>query len=254
MRLIELGKTNRESAPTLMNAESSRSHSIVSILVDQKNTTSGRQKKGTLFLVDLAGSEKVSKTGASGVRLEEAKNINGSLTTLGMVINALCDGSGHVPYRDSKLTMILSDALGGNSKTTLIICCNPEQKHSPETLSTLRFGERAKKIKCHAKVNEEYSVEELKQMLAAAKKEIATLKAKLKKTSIGGASSSSTMDLLGSLDEEPSEPTSPYPFSRESTMNLESFQQEKENLLSEIASLKGRIMSLEEELETERLR
>lgn len=169
LRVIELGKSNRAAAPTLMNADSSRSHSIVSLLVDQKNTTTGRNRRGVLFLVDLAGSEKVSKTGASGMRLEEAKNINSSLTTLGMVINALCDGSGHVPYRDSKLTMILMDALGGNSKTTLIICCNPDPKHIPETLSTLRFGERAKRIKNHAKVNEDFSVDELKTMLAAAR-------------------------------------------------------------------------------------
>lgn len=99
------------------------------------------------------------------MRLEEAKNINSSLTTLGMVINALCDGNSHVPYRDSKLTMILTDALGGNSKTTLIICCNPDIRHVPETLSTLRFGERAKRIKNHARINEEYSIDELKAML-----------------------------------------------------------------------------------------
>jgi kinesin family protein 5 len=153
LRVIELGKANRASAPTLMNAESSRSHSIVSILVDQRDLNTGRHRKGMMFLVDLAGSEKVSKTGASGVRLEEAKNINSSLTTLGMVINALCDGVGHIPYRDSRLTMLLAEALGGNSKTTLIICCNPEQRHTPETLSTLRFGERAKHIKNNAKVS-----------------------------------------------------------------------------------------------------
>jgi kinesin family member 5 len=75
-----------------------------------------------------------------------------SLTTLGMVINALCDGSSHVPYRDSKLSRILQDSLGGNSKTTLIICCAPENRHSSETISTLRFGERAKRIKNNAKV------------------------------------------------------------------------------------------------------
>jgi kinesin family protein 5 len=139
LKVIELGKNNRISAPTLMNAESSRSHSIVSLLVNQNNTSNGRNKRGMLFLVDLAGSEKVSKTGASGLRLEEAKNINSSLTTLGMVINALCDNNNHVPYRDSKLTLLLMDALGGNSKTTLIICCNPEATHASETVSTLRF-------------------------------------------------------------------------------------------------------------------
>ena len=180
LRIIETGKTNRASAPTLMNAESSRSHSILSINVKQKNESTGRVKNGRLFLVDLAGSEKISKTGATGMRLEEAKKINSSLTTLGMVINALCDGSSHIPYRDSKLTRLLMDSLGGNSKTTLIICCAPEQRHLPETLSTLRFGERAKKIQNHAKVNEELSIEDYKLMLQAAKKEIVTLRAKIK--------------------------------------------------------------------------
>jgi kinesin family member 5 len=107
--------------------------------------------------------------------LEEAKNINSSLTSLGMVINALSDGAPHVPYRDSKLTMLLMEALGGNSKTTLIICCNPETDHSPETLSTLRFGERAKHIQTNAKVNEELSAAELKALLVTAKKDLEKL-------------------------------------------------------------------------------
>jgi kinesin family member 5 len=152
IRVIETGKAHRATSPTLMNAESSRSHSILSILITQKVESTGRNRKGKIYLVDLAGSEKVSKTGAKGARLEEAKNINRSLTTLGMVINALCDGSAHIPYRDSKLSRILQDSLGGNSKTTLIICCAPEERHSAETITTLRFGERAKKIKNNAKV------------------------------------------------------------------------------------------------------
>jgi ribosomal protein S15P/S13E len=138
---------------------------------------------GVLYLVDLAGSEKVGKTGAKGMRLEEAKNINSSLTSLGMVINALCDKAPHVPYRDSKLTMLLMEALGGNSKTTLIICCTPEPDHSPETLSTLRFGERAKRIILHAKVNEELSAAELKLHLQNAKKDLASLVSVLGRTS-----------------------------------------------------------------------
>eukprot|EP01042_Synura_sphagnicola_P000460 gene460-487_t len=162
-----------------MNAESSRSHSLLSILIDQTSDVTGRKKKGKLYLVDLAGSEKVSKTGATGTRLEEAKNINRSLTILGMVINALCDGSTHVPYRDSKLTRVLTESLGGNSKTALIICCAPELRHQQETVSTLRFGERAKKIKNNAKVNEELSVAELKALLEQYKNEIVYLKAQL---------------------------------------------------------------------------
>ena len=177
---IETGKSYRASAATLMNAESSRSHSILSIQVNQHNSSTGRQRKGKIFLVDLAGSEKISKTGAKGVRLEEAKNINKSLTALGMVINALCDGSSHVPYRDSKLTRILQDSLGGNSKTTLIICCAPEERHAQETISTLRFGERAKRIKNNAKINEEVGIPELKQALSLAQKEIEVLSGRLK--------------------------------------------------------------------------
>lgn len=154
-------------------------------------------------MVDLAGSEKVGKTGAKGIRLEEAKNINSSLTSLGMVINALCDHAPHVPYRDSKLTMLLMEALGGNSKTTLIICCNPEHDHSPETLSTLRFGERAKHIQTNARVNEELSAAELKVHLQAAKKELANLVVVLGKTSntIGEAIATSSVVNLAPLHE-----------------------------------------------------
>lgn len=217
--LCFLGKANRASAPTLMNAESSRSHSIFSISLLQKDTHSGRNKKARLFLVDLAGSEKVSKTGASGIkdllvsgvyvtclmnigtRLEEAKNINSSLTTLGMVINALCEGSPHVPYRDSKLTRILMDALGGNSKTALIICCAPEIQHLPETISTLRFGERAKRIENHARVNEELSIEELKFLLLEARKEIRILKSKLNDSSLSNDLARNSDTILEELSE-----------------------------------------------------
>src|SRR3984885_1380645 len=142
-----------------MNAESSRSHSIFLITIQQRNTETGALKTGNLYLVDLAGSEKVGKTGASGQTLEEAKKINKSLSALGMVINNLTDGkSSHIPYRDSKLTRILQESLGGNSRTTLIINCSPSSYNDAETLSTLRFGMRAKAIKNMARVNAELSV------------------------------------------------------------------------------------------------
>ena len=99
------------------------------------------QKTGKIYLVDLAGSERISKTGAKGDTLTEAQNINKSLTALGQVINALTDGkSSHVPYRDSKLTRLLQESLGGNSKTSLIIACSPSVFNEEETRSTLRFG------------------------------------------------------------------------------------------------------------------
>ncbi|KAK4841529.1 hypothetical protein QYF36_005918 [Acer negundo] len=113
-------------------------------------------KSGKLVLVDLAGSEKVEKTGAEGSVLEEAKTINKSLSALGNVINALTCGSpgktNYIPYRDSKLTRILQDALGGNSRTALLCCCSPSSSNATESLSTLRFGTRAKHIKASPRI------------------------------------------------------------------------------------------------------
>ncbi|CEL51581.1 Kinesin heavy chain OS=Syncephalastrum racemosum PE=2 SV=1 [Rhizoctonia solani AG-1 IB] len=167
--IMRQGGQARVVTATNMNAESSRSHSIFLITIQQKNIETGAMKTGNLYLVDLAGSEKVGKTGASGQTLEEAKKINKSLSALGMVINALTDGkSSHVPYRDSKLTRILQESLGGNSRTTLVINCSPSSYNETETLSTLRFGMRAKSIKNTARVNAELSPAELKGLLKKA--------------------------------------------------------------------------------------
>lgn len=172
-QLMKLGGTNREVGSTNMNEGSSRSHSIFALTIAQNNTVDYSAKAGKLYLVDLAGSEKVLKTGAEGKRLEEAKGINKSLTMLGLVIYSLTDGkSTHVPYRDSKLTRVLQDSLGGNAKTSLIITCSPHPYNEAETLSTLRFGIRAKAIKNKPKVNRELTVAELKLILAKAEREI----------------------------------------------------------------------------------
>ncbi|GAA5977159.1 hypothetical protein JCM5350_003241 [Sporobolomyces pararoseus] len=171
--IMRQGGSARAVSATNMNAESSRSHSIFVINVQARNTETGTQKTGSLFLVDLAGSEKIGKTGATGQTLEEAKKINKSLSALGMVINALTDGkSSHIPYRDSKLTRILQESLGGNSRTTLIINCSPSQYNETETLSTLRFGMRAKSIKNKARVNAELSPAELKTLLKKAQRDL----------------------------------------------------------------------------------
>eukprot|EP01097_Dermamoeba_algensis_P002894 TRINITY_DN2150_c0_g1_i5.p1 TRINITY_DN2150_c0_g1~~TRINITY_DN2150_c0_g1_i5.p1 ORF type:complete len:365 (-),score=85.45 TRINITY_DN2150_c0_g1_i5:1286-2263(-) len=176
MNLMKLGSQNRAIAETKMNQESSRSHSLFIVTISQRNTKTETTKIGRLYLVDLAGSEKVAKTGASGTTLDEAKQINKSLSALGNVINALTDGkSMHIPYRDSKLTRVLQESLGGNSRTTLIINCSPSSFNEGETLSTLRFGMRAKSIKNKPKVNQELSVAELKILLARANEEIAKL-------------------------------------------------------------------------------
>ncbi|KAF8746119.1 hypothetical protein AX14_000172 [Amanita brunnescens Koide BX004] len=184
--IMRTGGAARVVSSTNMNAESSRSHSIFLITIQQRNTETGAQKTGNLYLVDLAGSEKVGKTGASGQTLEEAKKINKSLSALGMVINALTEKAKHIPYRDSKLTRILQESLGGNSRTTLIINCSPSSYNEAETLSTLRFGIRAKSIKNTARVNQELSPLELKGLLQKAQlantsyqKHIAALEAEL---------------------------------------------------------------------------
>lgn len=171
--VMRRGGAARAVAATNMNQESSRSHSIFVVTITQKNLETGSMKSGQLFLVDLAGSEKVGKTGASGQTLEEAKKINKSLSALGMVINSLTDGkSTHIPYRDSKLTRILQESLGGNSRTTLIINCSPSSYNDAETVSTLRFGMRAKTIKNKAKVNAELSPAELKALLKKAQGQV----------------------------------------------------------------------------------
>lgn len=171
--LMKIGSDNREVAYTNMNSGSSRSHSLFLLTVNQTNSKDFSGKVGKLYLVDLAGSEKISKTGAAGKRLEEAKNINKSLTVLGQVIYSLTDGkSSHIPYRDSKLTRVLQDSLGGNSKTCLIVTCSPSPYNEAETVSTLRFGVRAKAIKNKPKVNREYTIAELKLMLSKAQEEI----------------------------------------------------------------------------------
>ncbi|GKV08935.1 hypothetical protein SLEP1_g20505 [Rubroshorea leprosula] len=162
---LSCGIANRAVGETQMNMKSSRSHCVYMFTVQQESAKDRSVRTGKLILVDLAGSEKVEKTGAEGRVLEEAKTINKSLSALGNVINALTCGSlgkaNHIPYRDSKLTRILQDALGGNSRTALLCCCSPSSSNISESLSTLRFAARAKHIKAAPCINrsEERNVE-----------------------------------------------------------------------------------------------
>lgn len=171
--IMAAGAANRAVAATGMNEGSSRSHSVFTITVTQKDVNNNSSKAGKLVLVDLAGSEMVRKTNATGQQLEEAKTINKSLSALGQVINALTDEKQtHVPYRDSKLTRILQDSLGGNSKTVLITQISPTSYNANETVSTLRFGVRAKSIENKVTINQTRSVEELEALLLRAEKAI----------------------------------------------------------------------------------
>ncbi|KAI8910860.1 P-loop containing nucleoside triphosphate hydrolase protein [Gorgonomyces haynaldii] len=158
-KLMTVGNKNRSVGFTQMNATSSRSHSIFTITVEASEAgPDGNEhiRAGKLHLVDLAGSERQSKTGATGDRLKEATKINLSLSALGNVISSLVDGkSSHIPYRDSKLTRLLQDSLGGNAKTLMIATMSPASYNYEETISTLRYANRTKNIKNKPKVNED---------------------------------------------------------------------------------------------------
>eukprot|EP00794_Sanderia_malayensis_P012185 gene12185-13443_t len=172
--LMMEGNKSRTVAATMMNAESSRSHAVFNVVLTQRqydpHTESTGEKVSKLSLVDLAGSERVSKTGAGGDRLKEGSNINRSLSTLGLVISALADQAsgknrkGFVPYRDSVLTWLLKDNLGGNSKTVMVATISPATDNYEETLSTLRYADRAKRIENHAVINEDPNAKIIREL------------------------------------------------------------------------------------------
>jgi kinesin family protein 11 len=183
--LLKRGAERRRTASTLMNMNSSRSHSVftVSVLFRDQSTSKSEElllKTGKLHLVDLAGSESIGRSGAVAARAREAGNINQSLLTLGRVINALTTNASHIPYRESKLTRILQDSLGGKTITTIIATLSPSSTNFEESVSTLDYAQRAKNIKNNPEVNQqvtrkallkEYNeeIEKLRKDLAAAR-------------------------------------------------------------------------------------
>lgn len=189
-KYMAVGENNRTTAATMMNAESSRSHSIFGINFSKITAVKGPEGEyddvlaSEINLVDLAGSERSDKTGAKGLRLSEANNINKSLTTLGLVISALADNrdANHIPYRNSQLTKLLRNSLGGNAKTIMVAAISPSQDSYEETMSTLRYAWRVKSIKTVAVKNKVYSKAQIKaafKELARLRKENAALKKQL---------------------------------------------------------------------------
>ncbi|XP_066910744.1 kinesin-like protein KIF11 [Clytia hemisphaerica] len=182
-QILEKGAARRQTAATLMNAQSSRSHSLFMVTIHMKeNNINGEEflKTGKLNLVDLAGSENIGRSGAMEKRAREAGNINQSLLTLGRVITALVENAPHVPYRESKLTRLLKDSLGGRTKTSIIATISPASCNLEETLSTLDYAHRAKNITNKPEINQKLSkkalikeyteqIEKLKKDLTAAR-------------------------------------------------------------------------------------
>ena len=144
LRALASGEANKHKAATAMNERSSRAHSIFMVSLTQRHR--GSVKRSRLHLVDLGGSEQVKRSKAEGETLQEAIDINSSLMVLGQVIDALVQKQSHVPYYQSKLTMLLQPALGGNARTTVIVACSPDRADADETLHALRFGERCGQV------------------------------------------------------------------------------------------------------------
>ncbi|KAM7045315.1 chromosome-associated kinesin KIF4A isoform 2-T5 [Molossus nigricans] len=208
---LEQGNNCRTVASTAMNSQSSRSHAIFTISIEQrKKNDKSSSFRSKLHLVDLAGSERQKKTKAEGDRLKEGININRGLLCLGNVISALGDDKkgGFVPYRDSKLTRLLQDSLGGNSHTLMIACVSPADSNLEETLNTLRYADRARKIKNKPVVNIDPQTAELNHL----KQQVQQLKVLLLQAH-GGT-------LPGSINVEPSE-------------NLQSLMEKNQSLVEE---------------------
>ena len=235
---LERGSISRTTASTLMNSESSRSHAIFSLVLEQTREDATLVSK--FHFVDLAGSERLKRTKAVGDRLKEGININCGLLALGNVISALGDpkrSSGHIPYRDSKLTRLLQDSLGGNSRTLMIACVSPADINFEETLNTLRYADRARKIKNKPIVNLDLNnvqVSSLKAHIKALQAEVSLLR--------GGSSSGPTSGSSSSSSSSSS--------SNASTAQVMKLEMENEVLQSAYDKLQAKVKALHESLAT----
>lgn len=269
--VLAAGKKRRVTGSTAMNERSSRSHAIFTVTIEtseiREESNGGKPhiRVGKLNLIDLAGSERQAKTGAEGVRLKEATKINLSLSALGNVISALVDGkSSHVPYRDSKLTRLLQDSLGGNTKTVMIANCGPADYNYDETLSTLRYAARAKQIKNKPKINEDPKDAMLRQF----QEEIQRLKERLAEEEAKARSTATTTVIVdGKEVSVPTPSAGPATITREVIVERlvenkqseeelkalrEKAEKERQELLSKAAEEQARLLQKASATEEER--
>ncbi|KAL5272625.1 hypothetical protein ACHWQZ_G000735 [Mnemiopsis leidyi] len=223
--VMNVGNTNRATAYTDMNERSSRSHAIFITTIECCETmgTENHIRVGKLNMVDLAGSERQSKTNASGERFREATKINLSLSALGNVIHALVEeNTNHIPYRDSKLTRLLQDSLGGNSRTVMVANIGPADYNYDETITTLRYANRAKNIKNKPKINEDPKDALLRQFQS----EIQRLRKILESKTQGGGKVKRRVRRMSDTGEEEE-------FSEEETIGREEYIKEQQKQLEE---------------------
>ncbi|XP_045819408.1 kinesin-like protein KIN-14F [Trifolium pratense] len=189
LHLMRIGQKNRAVGATALNERSSRSHSVLTVHVRGRELVSNSILRGCLHLVDLAGSERVDKSEAVGERLKEAQHINRSLSALGDVISALAQKSSHIPYRNSKLTQVLQDSLGGHAKTLMFVHINPELNAIGETISTLKFAERVASIELGAAQSnkETGEIRELKEEISSLKLTLERKETELEQLKAGNA-------------------------------------------------------------------
>ncbi|XP_037303481.1 kinesin-like protein Klp68D isoform X2 [Manduca sexta] len=235
VRVMRAGNKNRAAGRTDMNEHSSRSHAVFLVTVETAHRPTNRIRVGKLNLVDLAGSERQAKTNASAERLREASRINQALSSLGNVISALAENSPHVPYRDSKLTRILQDSLGGNSKTIMIANIGPASYNYDETITTLRYAHRAKAIKNKPVRNEDPKDAKLREYQA----EIERLRALIEQRK------------TASLDKKPKKPPKVKPQAQDNVLVEEdTVSIENENILAEstIEQEKNKTEELEQQI------
>ncbi|KAG0749195.1 hypothetical protein G6F23_001256 [Rhizopus arrhizus] len=272
-QVIKMGSSNQAITYTNINTKNPHSHSIMVITIIQKNIDTGATKSSKIFLVDLASLKKVGKTNSSRQALEETKKVNKSLSTLHMVINSLADGkSGHVPYCNSKLTHILRESLGGNSRTTFIINCSPSSYNEADTISTLRLGVQAKAIKNKAMANADLSFSKLKALLKKAKTEtitfqnyIAAFESEENSRRSGNASPEDKWDMLDEINnydfttlpsapnfktiaDDTSQPTTPFVMLENDELE-ESLKREKK-LMNQLAEKETELKNREKLLES----
>ena len=179
------GLKARSVAHTELNAESSRSHLAVTLVLKTVNHRTGATVRGKLTLVDLAGSERVDKSGVSGDQLKEAMSINKSLSAIGDVIASLANGEKHIPYRNHPLTMLLSDVIGGDAKTLMFVNCSPASYNVSETVNSLTFAQRCKTVKQQNRGEVHAQLKELKAELE--KMKASGAKSKAPATVVGGS-------------------------------------------------------------------